>query len=73
MGDDFKGSDSRTVFSTVRSNLKNAKERTLWSSMRQEIDRSGVNGAISYLEGEFARVSAQLRREIDRIKAEQLP
>jgi hypothetical protein len=71
MMDDFEGCDSNTVFRAVRSNLANAKERTLWGSMRQEIDRSGVNGAISYLEGELTRVSAQLRHEIDRLKTEQ--
>jgi hypothetical protein len=72
MSDNFKGCDSRTVFDEVRSKLTSAKERTLWGSMRQEMIRGGVNGATSYLEGEFARISAQLRREIDRLKVDQL-
>jgi hypothetical protein len=71
MSNEFKGCDSETVFKQVRSKLANAEERTLWGSMREEITRVGISGGISYLEGEFTRISAQLRREIERIKADQ--
>lgn len=67
----FKGCDAETVFEGVRSAVNTPESRTLWNRMHEELRRNGVDGAISYLEGEFTRIAESLRRELTRIEAEQ--
>lgn len=65
----FQGCDAETVFREVASKVRSPEERTLWNRMLEEIKRNGVDGAVSYLEGEFTRVKEELSQELNRLKA----
>lgn len=65
--DIFDGCDSETVFDGVRKSANTSEARALWSRMQQEMKRKGVDGAISYLEAEFTRITEHLRRELPRL------
>jgi hypothetical protein len=67
--DVFNGCDSETVFDGDRTQANSSEARALWSRMQQEMRRNGVDGAISYLEAEFTRITEHLRRELARLNA----
>jgi hypothetical protein len=68
---EFKGCDAATVFEEVRKNTGTQEARSLWNRLLQEMERAGVDGALSYLEVEFQRISENLERELVRLEADQ--
>jgi hypothetical protein len=66
----FKGCDSETVFDGVRASVNTSEARALWGRMQQEMKLKGVDGAISYLDAEFTRITEHLRRELSRLDAD---
>ena len=68
---EFKDCDTATVFEEVRKGTGTAEARSLWNRLLQEIDRKNVDGALSYLEGEFQRIAENLDRELTRLEADQ--
>lgn len=61
----FQNCNSEAVFRAVQSKVKSEEARALWGRMWSEIQRAGVSGAISYLEGEFTRAEEELDRELE--------
>jgi hypothetical protein len=67
----FKDCDTAAVFAEVRPKTETQEARSLWNRLLPEIERNGVDGAVSYLEGEFDRIGEQLDRELARLAADQ--
>jgi hypothetical protein len=67
----FKDCDAETVFDAVKSKVHSSEARSLWGRMREEIKRAGIDGAVSYAEGEFARLREKIDHEIARLTAEE--
>lgn len=66
----FDGCDSETVFRNVTAKAQSPEARTLWGRMLTELRRNGVDGSISFLEGEFSQLEADLTAELQRLKSE---
>jgi hypothetical protein len=71
MASKFQNCDAEAVFEAVKSKVHSSEARSLWGRMREEIKRAGVDGAVSYIEGEFARLREDLKHEIARLEAEE--
>jgi hypothetical protein len=56
---EFKDCDTATVFAEVRRETETQEARSLWNRLLGEIERNGVDGAVTYLEGEFDRIGEQ--------------
>jgi hypothetical protein len=67
----FKDCDTAAVFAEVGRKTETQEARSLWNRLLPEIERNGVDGAVSYLEGEFDRIEEQLDRELARLAADQ--
>ena len=67
----FDGCDAATVFAEVGKAAGTTEKRSLWHKPMQERRRKGVDGAVSYLEGEFQRIADSLDRELTRLEANQ--
>lgn len=68
---EFKNCDTATVFAEVRRKTVSEEARSLWNRLLPEIARDGIDGAATYLEGEFDRLAEQLHRELARLAADQ--
>lgn len=68
---EFKDTDAATVFGEVSKNTETEEARSLWNWLLSEMQRKGVDGAVSYLEGEFQRIGDNLNRELARLEADQ--
>jgi hypothetical protein len=60
---------TRRPFAEVRRKTETEEARSLWNRLLPEIERNGISGAVTYLEGEFDRIGEQLDRELARIAA----
>jgi hypothetical protein len=70
-GLEFENCDTATVFAEVGRKTETQEAQSLWNRLLPEMERYGVGGAVSYLEGEFDRVGEQLGRELARLAADQ--
>ena len=67
----FKNCDTAAVFAEVGRKTETQEARSLWNRLLPEIKRNGVDGAVSYLEGEFDHIGEQLEQELVRLAADQ--
>jgi hypothetical protein len=70
MADLFPGCDSETVFAEVTSEVTTPEARALWTRLRDEIERRGIQGAVSHLQSEFSLIALRLRSELERLETE---
>ena len=63
----FKNCDRAAVFAEVRRKTETQEARSLWNRLLPEMERNGVDGAVSYLEGEFDRIGERLEQELARL------
>jgi hypothetical protein len=68
---EFKDCDTAAVFAEVGRKTETEEARSLWNRLLPEIMRNGVDGAVSYLDGEFDRIGEQIERELVRLAADQ--
>jgi hypothetical protein len=68
---EFNHCDTETVFKEVRTAAVTTEARSLWDKLESEINRNGVDGAVSYLEGELRRIEETLTRELARLEVEE--
>lgn len=68
---DFGGCDATTVFEDVLQSTVSDESRSLWQRLLVEMQRKGVDGALSYLEAEVARIGENLDRELTGLEASQ--
>jgi hypothetical protein len=68
---EFKDCDTAAVFAEVGRKTETQEARSLWNRLLPELKRNGVDGAVSYLEGEFDRIGEQLERELARLTDDQ--
>lgn len=64
----FKTCDAKTVFAEVGKRVDTPELRALWQRLHDELKRTDVGAAITYLEGEFERLEQEFTREIDRAR-----
>jgi hypothetical protein len=67
---EFKDCDTAAVFAEVDRKTETQEARSLWNRLLPEIRRNGVDGAMSYLEGEFDRIGERLEWELARLNAD---
>lgn len=63
---DFQDCDTAAVFAKVTSTATSSEVRSLWARVSDEIQRDGIDAAISYLDSEFDDAAMTLARELER-------
>lgn len=65
----FDHCDAEHVFGEVEKRVDSPQLRTLWHRLHSELRRTNVGAALTYLDGEFARLTQEFARELDRAQS----